>query len=160
MDETPVFLDLVPNKVADWKGNKTIRVRTTGSEKNGITAALRCTAAGKLLPPYIIFKRRMNRPLKNVKILTGAICTTQVNAWMEWIDRVWSPSIQGKPALLSLDTFAGHLTETVRAAFDKCGTKLLVIPGVCTSVLQPRDISINKPLKSYMRHSWGQYMCI
>ena len=34
MDETPVFLDLVPNKVVDQKGKKTVRVRTTNSEKN------------------------------------------------------------------------------------------------------------------------------
>ena len=44
---------------------------------------------------------------------------------LEWIDKVWSPYVQGKPALLALDTFTGHLTETVRAAFDKCATKLL-----------------------------------
>ena len=164
MDETPVFLDLVPNKVVDRKGKKTVRVRTTGSEKNRITAALCCTAAGKLLPPFVIFKGKTKRALKKVKIPSGAVCTTQVNAWMdeermlEWIDKVWSPYVRGKPALLALDTFTGHLTETVRAAFDKCGTKLLVIPGGCTSVLQPLDISINKPLKSYIRQSWCQYM--
>ena len=49
MDETPVFLDLVPNKVVDQKGRKTIRLRTTSSEKNRITVALCCTAAGKML---------------------------------------------------------------------------------------------------------------
>ena len=66
----------------------------------------------------------------------------------------WMPYVQGKPALLSLDTFSGHLTEAVKDAFDKCGTKMLVIPGGCTSVLQPLDISINKPFKSYIRQSW------
>ena len=76
----------------------------------------------------------------------------------EWIDKVWSPYVKGKPALLSLDTFSGHLTSVVKEAFDKCRTKLLVIPGGCTSVLQPLDISINKPLKSYIRQSWCQYM--
>ena len=150
--------------MVDRKGKKTICVRTTGSEKNRITATLCCTAAGKLLPPFIIFKGKTKRPLKKVKIPSGAVCTTQVNAWMdeermlEWIDKVWSPYVQGKPALLSLDTFTAHLTQTVREAFDKCGTKLLVIPGGCTSVLQPLDLSINKPLKSYIRQSWCQYM--
>ena len=46
MDETPVFLDLIPNKVVDRKGKKTVRVRTTGSEKNRITAPVCFTAAG------------------------------------------------------------------------------------------------------------------
>ena len=62
---------------------------------------------------------------------------------LEWIDKVWSPYVQGKPALLSVDTFTGHVTETVREAFHKCGAKLLVILGGCTSVLQALDISIN-----------------
>ena len=77
MDETPVFLDLVPNKVVDRKGKKTIHVRTTSSEKNRITAALCCTAAGKLLLPFVIFKGKTKRPLKKVKIPSGAVCTTQ-----------------------------------------------------------------------------------
>ena len=107
MDETPVFLDLVPNKVVDQKGKKTVHVRTTNSEKNCITATLCCTAAGKLLPPYIIFKGKTKCPLKNVKIPPGVVCTIQINAWMdeermlEWINKVWSSYIQGKPALLS-----------------------------------------------------------
>ena len=38
-------------------------------------------------------------------------------------------------------------------------SKLLVMPGGCTSIRQPLDISINKPLiKSYIRQSWCQYI--
>ena len=85
-----------------------------------------------------------------MKIPSGAVCSTQINAWMdedrmlEWIKQVWSPYVQGKPALLCLDTFSGHLTDEVKKAFQKCRTKLLLIPGGCTSILQPLDISINK----------------
>ena len=68
MDETSVFLDLVPNKVVDREGKKTIHVRTTSSEKNRITAVLCCTAAGKLLPSFVIFKGKTKHPLKKVKI--------------------------------------------------------------------------------------------
>lgn len=117
MDETPVFLDLVPNKVVDKKGKKTIQVRTTGSDKNRITATLCCTAAGKLLPPFVVFKGKTLRTLKKVEIPSGIFATTQAKAWMDeqrmlqWIDKVWSPYVSGKRALLSLDTFTGHLTE-------------------------------------------------
>ena len=64
---------------------------------------------------------------------------------IEWIKKVWSPHVSGKPALLSLDTFSAHFTEKVMDAFAKCNTKLLTIPGGCTSVLQPLEISNNKP---------------
>ena len=116
-----MYLDLVPNKVIDRRGKKTIHVRTTSSEKNRITATLCCTAAGKLLPPFIVFKGKTMRPLKKVKIPPGVVCTTQKKVWMdeermlEWINKVWLPYIQGKPALLCLDTFTGHLTERVKS---------------------------------------------
>ena len=56
MDETPVYMDMVPSKTVDVKGGKTIKIRTTKSEKSRVTAALSCTAAGNMLPPMIIFK--------------------------------------------------------------------------------------------------------
>ena len=164
MDETPVYLDLLPSKVVDKKGKKSIRVRTTASEKNRITTVLCCTASGKLLPPLVIFKGKTLRPLKKVQVPDGVYCCTQAKAWMDekrmidWIDKVWSPHVAGKPALLSIDTFSAHFTDKVKEAFAKCNTKLLTIPGGCTSVLQPLDISLNKPFKSYIRQLWCQRM--
>lgn len=61
MDETPVFLDLVPSRTVDRKGKKSIRVRTTNSEERHITAALCCTAAGQFLPPFVTFKGKTSR---------------------------------------------------------------------------------------------------
>ena len=166
MHETPVFLDLLPGKVIDKKGKKTINVRTTGSDKNRITATLCCAASGKMLPSFVIFKGKTIRLLKKVTAPTGVVCSTQSKAWMdeirmlEWIEKIWAPYVGNgsNPALLSLDTFSGHLTRTVKDAFAKVGTKLLVIPGGCTSVLQPLDVSINKPFKSFIRHQWCERM--
>ena len=164
MDETPLFLDSVPKKVVDQRGKKTIHVRTTGSEKNRITVTLCCSASGTILTPFVVFKGKTMRPLKNVTIPDGVVATTQEKAWMdelrmlEWIRKVWAPYVSGKPALLSLDTFSAHLTCNVKAEFEKCHTKLLIIPGGCTSVPQPLDISINKPFKDYIRQLWCQYI--
>lgn len=74
-----------------------------------------------------------------------------------WIDKVWKPYVAGRPALLTLDTFTAHLTEAVKDAFHQCKTTIVVIPGGCTPTLQLLDISLNKPLKGYIRHSWTQY---
>ena len=164
MDETPVFLDLVPNRVVDRKGKKTITVRTTASEKNRITATLCCSASGKMLPPFVVFKGKTKRGIRKVPVPHDVVCTTQVKGWMdeermlERIQKVWAPYVDGNRALLSLDRFSGHLTDKVKDALDKCGTKMLVIPGGCTSVLQPLDVSINKPFKAYIRQSWCECM--
>jgi len=99
-----------------------------------------------------------------VTVPDGVVVTTQKKAWMDesrmlqWIRKVWDLYTNGKPALLSLDTFSAHLTDTVKAEFEKFNTKLLIIPGGCTSILQPLDISINKPFKDYVRQLWCQYM--
>ena len=120
MDETPVFLDLVPNRVVDRKGKKTITVRTTASEKNRITATLCCSASGKMLPPFVVFKGKTKRGIRKVPVPHDVVCTTQVEGWMdeermlEWIQKVWAPYVDGNRALLSLDRFSGHLTDKGR----------------------------------------------
>jgi hypothetical protein len=49
-------------------------------QKQQITATLCCTTAGKLLPSFFIFKGKILRPLKNVKVPEGVVCTTQEKA--------------------------------------------------------------------------------
>ncbi len=94
----------------------------------------------------------------------GVVCTVQPKAWMdeklmfEWITKVWIPYVGKNRALLCLDTFSAHLTEAVREEFARIGSKLLIIPGGCTSVLQPLDVSLNKPFKSYIRRQWYERM--
>ena len=75
-----------------------------------------------------------------------------------WINKVWKPYVAGRPALLILDRFGAHFTNEVKAAFACCKTTVLLIPGGCTSVLQPLDVCVNKPFKNYIRQSWMQYM--
>ena len=61
-------------------------------------------------------------------------------------------------SLLFLDSFSAHLTDKVKDAFKRYNTTIVVIPGGCTSVLQPLDVSVNKPVKSILWQSWEQYM--
>ena len=60
---------------------------------------------------------------------------------LQWIEEVWKPYTSGRPALLVLDSFSAHLTVDVLESFRTCKTTVEVIPGGCTSVLQPLDVS-------------------
>ena len=164
MDETPVYFDMVPSKTVDRKGKKSITVRTTKAEKRRITAVLSCTASGTLLPPMIIFKGTTRRSVRKVSDKDGAVIEFQKKAWMdekimlEWIKKIWVVYTKKRPSLLILDCFSAHLTEEVQDLFAQYNTTVIVIPGGCTSVLQPLDVSINKPVKGILRYLWEQYM--
>lgn len=163
MDETPVYMDMVPAKTIDKKGKKSIKVRTTKSEKCRVTAVLACTATGDMLPPMIIFKGTTTRSIRGIAS-NDAIISYQKKAWVDegqmlkWIKEVWVKYTKKAPSLLFYDTFSAHLTDAVKESFKQCNTTVVLIPGGLTSVLQPLDVSINKPVKSHLRQSWVEYM--
>ena len=70
----------------------------------------------------------------------------------------WVKHTKKRPSLLFLDSFSAHLTDNVKGAFQERNTTLIIISAGCTSVLQPLDVSINKPIKSHLRNAWLQYM--
>jgi len=56
--------------------------------------------------------------------------------------------------MLVLDALKEHLTDSVKNQLRKMNTELVVIPGGMTSVLQPMDVSINKPFKDRLRQQY------
>jgi len=50
--------DVPSNKTVDFKGAKTIMIKTSGYEKRLYTIVLACCADGTKLPPLLIFKRK------------------------------------------------------------------------------------------------------
>ena len=82
-----------------------------------------------MLLPMIIFKGKMQRSIFGVTS-KDAIISYQEKAWV----------------------------EAVKQAFKDSSTTVFVIPGGLTSVLQPLDVSINKPIKGYIKQAWVTYM--
>ena len=83
-----------------------------------------------------------------------------------YLDEVWHPFIKrraeelGLPAksLFVMDSFSAHLTDDVTENFQKNNCTLAIIPGGCTSKVQPLDVSINKPFKQILKTKWSHYM--
>ena len=61
----------------------------------------------------------------------------------QWITKVWIVYTKKWPSLLILDSFSAHITEGIKSMFERFNTTVIVIPGGCTSVLQPLDVSVN-----------------
>ena len=80
MDETPVTFDMPPNRTINDKGEKTIKIRMTGNEKNHVTDVLACAGDGSKLRPMLIFERKTVPKVANKH---GVVITAQEKGWMD-----------------------------------------------------------------------------
>ena len=75
---------------------------------------------------------------------------------LEWLKIVWGRrprALLNQPSVPVLDAFKGHLTDSVKNQLRKMNTELDILGGM-TSVLQPMDVSINKPFKDRFRQQY------
>ena len=72
----------------------------------------------------------------------------------DWLRNAWEIRLRELskiPSMLCLDAFRGHLSDAVREKIHSLASDIVVIPVGITSVLQPLDVSINKPFKGYIQ---------
>ena len=77
MNKTPVFFDMVPEKSLVKKGQKSVTIRTSGSEKRHVTVVLTVAADGFILPPMVIFRGKTNQTIKNIEAPEGFVIIRQ-----------------------------------------------------------------------------------
>lgn len=161
MDETPMYFDMVPERTVSKKGVKEVRVRSSGGEKKRLTVVLTCTGNGKMLPALAIFKGKRKLKFKSPANVCVAV---QAKGWMDtelmmrWLKGIVLPYTQKRKALLVIDSFSAHeSTEFIEEA-RKNNVHVAIIPGGCTSKIQPLDVCLNKPFKSILRRKWLEYI--
>lgn len=164
MDETPMNFDMPPTRTMNSSGDKTVLIKTTGNEKSHFTVVLACLADGTRLKPMIIFKRKT---MPKEYIPPEVLVHVHEKGWMDetgmklWIDKVWKCRQGGllkKKSLLVYDMFKGHLMDSIKKRLKDHNTDIAIIPGGLTSLLQPLDVSLNKPFKEHVRTLWSEWM--
>ena len=164
MDETPVWFDMPSTRTVSKCGEKTVLIRTTGHEKSRFTVVLACMADGTRLKPMVIFKRK-TIPKENFP--PGVVVHCHAKGWMDeqglkvWINQVWAARPGGlsrTKSLLVWDSFRAHLVPSVKRLLAAHNTDIAVIPGGLTNIVQPLDVSLNKPFKDRMREKWLNWM--
>ena len=164
MDQTMVRFDMQPNYTNNIIGARDIRIATSGGAKRGFTVALAARASGHKLPAYIVLKEPTGRIPQRVAqaliIPNNVRITCTQNGWMtaikmrDWQERCWGPNTDDVRRLLILDQARIHTTQQTKDCLAEVDTDIVFIPGGCTSILQPADVSWNKPFKSAMRSEW------
>lgn len=94
------------------------------------------------------------------------VVTCHEKGWMnedlvkDWLYTVWSKvgGLSHQKAMLVCDSFRAHQSNPVRRTLQSLNTEGAVIPGGMTGILQPLDVSVNKPFKDHLRNMWQQWM--
>ena len=158
MNEVPIPFDVLANRTIEQIGANSVPIMTTANEKASCTVVLACSSSGLKLPPMVIFKRKT---LPKGKFPDGVVVKANEKGWMDedlmraWISEVFIKRPGGFFHTLSLmlicDPMHAHLTETVKSLVRRANTGLTVIPGGLTKILQPLNISVNRPFKAKLR---------
>lgn len=72
------------------------------------------------------------------------------NNVLQWSEEQLIRVLKGQPTFLAIDLFSDHGTEEV---VDNCRADDItsrIIPGGCAGVVQPLDVSINRPFKNLL----------
>ena len=163
LDQTPLPFDFLAGKTYSVGGAKTVWVKGTagGLDKRQVTVQLCIFVDGiARVKPMIVFRGKGTRitTAEKAKWDKRVAVVFQDNAWVDeevtlwWIKNLWNMAYNSifdmaDPRMIVLDVHRAQKTEQVLSAFRKAKTTPVMIPPSCTSLVQPLDVSINKPFK-------------
>lgn len=161
LDETPIPFEYLEGKTYDTVGEKTIWAKASqnGWDKRQASLVLCVFADGvPRVPPMIIFRGKGERlgrerehyhPGVSVEFNEKAYMNDKL--FLRYIDEHLIPVLGGRPTLFALDLIGSHKTPAVLDKLRSHNITPSLIPGGCTSLIQPLDVSINKPFKEILR---------
>ena len=164
MDESGMPLDHKPPKVIALKGMKKVHSRTSGN-KAQITILACGNAAGNMIPPMVIFEgQRFNNDWSEGEV-PGTLFAMSDKGWTDqelfayWMTELFIPSIpSARPVLLLLDGHSSHFEPTTIRLAAEQGILIFALPPHLTHHLQPLDVSVFGPLKTYWSQVCHDYM--
>jgi DDE superfamily endonuclease/Tc5 transposase DNA-binding domain/helix-turn-helix, Psq domain len=134
------------------------------------TTIIECiSATGRILPPLVIFKGLTVQQQwfpDEIEFLASWAFKATEKGWTNdeialwWLQEIFIPQTQPDPPskrLLIVDGHGSHCTDDFLYECFKNDIYLLFLPPHTSHVLQPLDISIFSPVKSYYRQALSEY---
>ena len=156
MDETACWFDMPSDTTVASTGSKAVPVKTTGHEKDYFTVVLTAHADGKKMKPFVVFKGKGTRLMKDLQNIPGVLVTFSSNGWMnDSLTADYLQKIIGRLSfskrLLLWDAYKCHTSEATKAELGRLKLDTAVVPGGCTKFIQAADVAWNACFKSHMR---------
>ena len=74
-----------------------------------------------------------------------------------WLEEMLQPVLgTGNVTLLVMDLFKSHNTESIKDWLRIHGITPSLVPGGCTGLVQPLDVSANRPFKDILKQVYCQ----
>ncbi|KAJ8893634.1 hypothetical protein PR048_006234 [Dryococelus australis] len=157
VDETGLTYVMKPNKVVTVVGKKYVYTHTY-AERGITTPVLGCvSASGLSVPPIIIFKavRMVDGLVEN--LIPGGLVSLPKNGWintdlfLEWFSHFLVNIPPQIPVILLMDSHASHLSPQILELAAKNVVHIGTFSSHTTHLLQPLDVGLYKPLRSYWK---------
>ena len=166
-DETCVRFEETFSRTNNRAGEKTIRIKDAGASKKAVSVMLAVHANGVKMPAFIIFKEKGGRLGPRVRnalnVPENVIVTATENGWMthtalcEWLSKVYGE--EERERMLVWDANPTHKSRATKDLIaERYNTQLVFVPAGCTPLVQPCDVSLNKPFKDNIREQYRRWM--
>jgi len=155
IDQTPVWIEMPDKSTLTLKGTRSERFvhrpRETKTDRHVRCVCRRHKAVTSCVTAWVKTPTKgRHSGWKSGLDMCGAgkkswADETSIKFWLNKLGRIKNQ----RKRMLVWDLFRGHLTESVKHQVRTLhNSDLCVIPGGCTSKLQPADVSWNRPFKS------------
>ena len=163
----------------DWTMNKAGEkvIQVAGSDdKRQFTAVLAVSLTGNHLPPQLIYQGTTKRCHPSTKFPDDWDIWQTSNHWsnestmVQYFNKIILPYISqqkkilclppSQRALVIIDGFRGQNTVEFLQLLEDNNISVVSVPANCTDVLQPLDLSINKPMKDHMKRSFQTWYAL
>ena len=163
MDETTCWMDMPSDTTVAVTGACSVPLKTTGHEKNNFTVILTARSDGVKMKPFVVFKGKGTRLIKELQNIPGIVVCFSSNGWMnDPLTIEYLKSIIGtfsfEKRLLVWDAYRCHTSEAVRAETKRLRLHTAIVPGGCTKFIQAADIVWNACFKSKMRSHYDTWL--
>jgi hypothetical protein len=165
MDQIPLPWEYLEGKTYEFKGSKMVWVHTrrSGWDKRQATIQLTIfTDSIDRVIPLIIFHgtenntsapRRREEKLFDSRVVVKFNPKGYANSviMLFWLEFILLPVLGTGVTLLVMDLFKSHSTQKIKDWLRTHGIVPSLVPGSCTGLVQPLDVSVNCAFKDILK---------
>ncbi len=137
-------------------GSRSVSIKSTGHEKDHFSVVLSAKADGTKLKPFIVFKGKGTRLIRDLQRVPGVVVRFSSNGWLndsltiEYLKTIIG-AISFSKRLLVWDAYRCHTSLSTQTESTKLGLHTAVVPGGCTRYIQAPDVAWNASFKAHLR---------